>query len=62
MVSSADTAGSVAVGVTFLADPVGMATEDMGAWVIEMMKIRVIGVVAPVGCFWPTRSLLSPVK
>ena len=34
----------------------------MGAWIIGMVKIREIGVVAPVGRFWPARSVLSPVK
>ena len=63
VVSSAGVAGNVAVGVTFLGDPVGVVTEEMmgvvlwmvqfatvltvamGAWIIGMVKIRVIGVV-----------------
>ena len=83
MVPSADVAGDVAIAVTFLANPVGVITEEMtvrdgrgtldgsvcdcgdccngsldyrngedpGGWV-----------VAAVGRFWPTRSVLSPVK
>ena len=79
VVSSADFGESVAVGVTFVADQVGVVTKEitagmgmvlwmvrfatvvtvaMGAWIIGMMKIRMIGVVAPMGRFRSTRSML----
>ena len=39
-----------------------VVTVAMGARIVEMMTIRLVGVVAPVGRFWPTLWVLSPMK